>query len=78
MEHLTKSDAQWIIDVWLPEKDHSYLSPERILLHSKMQSKIRGKQVDNPSCKCEYVTFQKISNSLWAQFETQIREIANN
>ena len=76
INHISKEDARWILDVWLPEKNHSYLSPERIQMHAKMQSIVRGKKVDNPSCACEHQTFQKISLSLWTQFETQIREIA--
>jgi len=78
INHITQQDAQWIIDVWVPERTHSYLSAERLAKHARMQSIIRNKQISVPSCKCEYATFQKISNSLFEQFETIIRETAQN
>ena len=76
--HITPSDAQWIIDVWVPERTHSYLSPERLAKHAKMQSIIRNKEIAVPSCKCEHQTFTRISNSLFEQFEQIIRERAQN
>ena len=74
--HITQEEAQWILSVWAPERTHSYLSYDRLYKHARMQSIIRNKQISVPSCKCEYATFQKISNSLWQQFETIIRETA--
>jgi len=74
--HITQQQAQWIIDVWEPERTHSYLSPERLAKHARMQSIIRNKEIAVPECKCEHATFQKIRNSLWEQFETIIRETA--
>lgn len=76
--HITQQQAQWIIDVWVPERTHSYLSPERLAKHARMQSIIRNKEITVPECKCEHATFQKISNSLWEQFEQIIRERAQN
>jgi len=76
--HITQQQAQWIIDVWEPERNHSYLSPERLHKHAKFQSILRNKPIEVPSCKCEHQTFQKISNSLWEQFEQIIRERAQN
>ena len=74
--HITQQQAQWIIDVWEPERTHSYLSPERLAKHARMQSIIRNRQISVPECKCEHTSFQRISNSLWDQFETIIRETA--
>ena len=76
--HITQSDAQWILDVWLPERNHSYLSPERLHKHAKFQSILRNKPIEVPSCKCEHQTFTRISNSLFEQFEQIIRERAQN
>ena len=43
--------------------------------HAKLQSLIRNKEIKKPECGCENYAFQAISNSLFEQFEADIKNI---
>ena len=76
-ENLTKGEAQWLINVYQPKMGlridggnmDNYFIPARRL--------ITGKQINKPSCGCEYKVFAQITNSLFDQYKTDIEAIAN-
>jgi len=74
IEHLTKEQAEWILNDYAKIRTHSYLNGY-INEHVKFQSMIRNKKIERPGCGCEFQSFADVSNSLYEQFEQQIKDI---
>lgn len=75
LEHITKEQAQWILNDYNKIRNHSYINGY-IDEHVKFQSIIRNKKVERPECGCEFYVFQALSNSLYDQHFDAIKLIA--
>ena len=73
--NITKEQATWLIEVYAPTRNHSYIGGEYLLRHKQAMEIFKGKPVEYPSCKCEYGSFAQIANSYYEQFEQQIKDI---
>jgi len=74
LSHLTREDVDWILNDYAKIRNHSYVN-DKMDKHAKLQSLIRNKEIKKPECGCENYAFQAISNSLFEQFEADIKNI---
>jgi hypothetical protein len=75
LTHLTKDEANWILNDYNAIRKHSYVN-DKMDKHAKFQSLIRNKEIKKPECGCENYTFQAISNSMFEQHYDAIKAIA--
>jgi len=74
--NLTKSDAGWLLNTFQPMR-HGRIAGNTIGMFTKAINLISGKNLNNPSCGCEYKTQAAIANSYFDQYKSQIEEVAN-
>lgn len=74
--NLTQDEAKWLIEEYAPKRGgridgktmDTYFVPARSLMI--------GKPADRPSCGCHFKAFVSMTNSLYNQYESEIKTIA--
>ena len=73
---MTKQDAQWLLNVYQPIKD-GMINKSNISIFTKAINLMRGTNISDPSCGCQYKTQAQIAKSYFNQYKTDIEKIAN-
>tara|TARA_B110000285_G_C14718997_1_gene421264 strand:+ start:368 stop:610 length:243 start_codon:yes stop_codon:yes gene_type:complete len=76
-QNLSKADAQWLLKELKPLVGGS-IRGKNISIYTKAVNLIRGTNLPNPGCACEYKTKALVAQSLFGQYKTAIEEIANS
>ena len=76
-QNLSKADAQWLLKEFKPLVGGS-IRGKNISIYTKAVNLIRGTNLPNPGCSCEYKTKALVAQSLFEQHKTAIEEIANS
>lgn len=74
--NLKQGDAKWLVEEFAPHMGwridggnmDKYWVPARALM--------LGRKVERPGCGCEFKAYVAMTNSMYSQYETEIREIA--
>ena len=74
---MTKSDAQWLIDVFEPKRKLRIAS-STIGMFIKAINIILGQNRQVPSCSCEWKVTATIANSAFDQHYAEIMSVYNN
>ena len=73
--NLSQADAVWLVEEYAPRMtyrvDHS-----TIRNHQRAFNLIKDSDQPIPSCNCHWVSAAKVAQSLYSQYEAEIREIA--
>ena len=72
---LTQQQAQWIVEFYAPKMNHR-IDNTSIQWHQKTFNYIKGTNAPIPSCNCHYVSAAKVAQSLYSQYEADIKAIA--
>ena len=75
-KNLSKDDAQWLIKEIKPLLGGS-IRGKNISIYTKAVNLIRGTNLPNPGCSCEYKTKALTAQSLFGQYHEDIEKIAN-
>ena len=73
---MTKSDAQWLVDVFKPKR-HLRIDSSSIGMFVKAINIIMGSNRSIPGCSCEWKVTATIANSAYEQHESKILELYN-
>jgi len=73
---LTQQDAKWLVEEYAPRHNKmingtsmdKYFVPARTLM--------MGKQAERPGCSCMFRSFVMMTNSMYGQYEQEIKAIA--
>ena len=76
-QNLSKADAQWLLKEFKPLVGGS-IRGKNISIYTKAVNLIRGTNLPNPGCACEYKTKALVAQSLFGQYKTAIEEIVNS
>ena len=76
-QNLSKVDAQWLLNEFQPLVGGSIMG-KNISIYTKAVNLIRGTNLPNPGCSCEYKTKGLTAQSLFGQHQTAIEEIAKS
>lgn len=76
-ENLTKGDADWLVNVFAPKMSYRIDDSTMSTLFIPARNLLTGKQNSKPSCGCHFKAFAQITNSMYSQFENEIKAIAN-
>lgn len=77
LAELNKEDALWLLNVYQPQKD-GMINQSNISMFTKAINLIRGTNISNPSCGCQYKTQAQIAKSYFEQYKSDIEKIANS
>ena len=77
LAELSKEDALWLLNVYQPKMGGT-VNQSNISMFTKAINLIRGTDISNPSCGCQYKTQAQIAKSYFEQYKTEIEKIANN
>jgi len=72
---LTQEQAKWLVEFYAPKMNHR-IDRGTIQWHQKAFNLIKGTNQPIPSCNCHWVSASRVAQSLYGQYETEIREIA--
>lgn len=76
-KNLSKEDAKWLLNDFGPLVGGTIFG-KNIDKYTKALNLIRGTQLRNPGCACEYKSRGNIASSVFSQYKTAIEEIANS
>ena len=76
-QNLNKTDAQWLLNEFEPLIGGS-IRGKNISTYTKAVNLIRGTNMSNPGCACEYKTKALTAQSLFGQHKTTIEDIAKS
>ena len=76
MEHLSKEDAKWLLDVYVPMKD-LMITSERYKTHLKAYNLLRNTNRRAGCYSCEAKALVAVTQSTFSQHEQTIRDIAS-
>ena len=76
-KNLSKEDAQWLVKEIKPLLGGS-IRGKNISIYTKAVNLIRGTNLPNPGCSCEYQTKALVAQSLFGQYQDDIIKIANS
>jgi len=76
-QNLSKEDAQWLLKEIGPKVGGTIFG-KHISIYTKALNLMRGTNLPNPGCSCEYGARGQITQSVFNQFKTAIEEIANS
>ena len=76
MEHLSKEDAKWLIEVYVPMKD-LMITSERYKTHLKAYNILRNTNKRAGCYSCEAKATASVAQSTFEQHEQTIRDIAS-
>ena len=74
---MTKSDAQWLVDIFNPKR-HLRIDSVTIGIFVKAINIIMNSNRVIPGCSCEWKVTATIANSAYEQHEAQILELYNS
>jgi len=75
-QNLSKEDAQWLLSEFKPLVGGS-IRGKNISVYTKALNLMRGTNLPNPGCSCEYKSRAQIAQSVFGQFQTTIEEVEN-
>ena len=73
--NLSQTDAKWLVEFYAP-KMNNRIDNTTIQWHQKAFNLIKGTNAPIPSCNCHFVSAAKVSQSLYSQYETDIKTVA--
>ena len=73
--NLTEDEAKWLVEFYAPKMNHG-INNSTISWHQRAFNSIKGTNQPIPSCSCHWVSASRVAQSLYGQYETEIREIA--
>lgn len=74
-KNLTQEDAKWMVEFYAP-KMNNRIDNTTIQHHQKTFNLIKGTNSPVPDCSCHYVSAAKVAQSLYSQYEADIKAIA--
>ena len=75
-QNLSKKEAKWLLNDFEKITKGSVFS-KNVHSYTRAINLIRGTDVKNPGCSCEYKTHSQIAISLFNQHKSEIENIAN-
>lgn len=73
--NITKEDALWLLNDYNKIRLYGKVG-QWINQHTRAFSILKGKEVSKPDCTCQYVAFSQLTNSIYEQYEEQIKQVA--
>ena len=73
---MTKEQAQWLLGEYAQVRQLGRVS-KWIDSHIQAMSIIKGKNVNKPSCNCEYAAYANMASSMYEQHLDYIKQVAN-
>jgi hypothetical protein len=73
---MTKEQAQWLLGEYAQVRQLGRVS-KWIDSHIKAMSIIKGKNINKPSCNCEYAAYANMASSMYEQHLDYIKQVAN-
>lgn len=73
---MTKEQAQWLLGDYAQVRQLGRVS-KWIDDHIKAMSIIKGKNINKPSCNCEYAAYASMASSMYEQHLDYIKQVAN-
>ena len=76
--NLSREDAMWLITEFKPKMGYRVDHHNMHNIWLKARRIITGQEVGMSDCACHFLSFVKITNSLFGQYEMQIKEVAHS
>lgn len=73
---MTKEQAKWLLEEYAQVRQLGRVT-KWIDDHIKAMSIIKGKNINKPSCNCEYAAYANMASSMYEQHLDYIKEVAN-
>lgn len=75
--NLSQEDAKWLLEFYNPTySTGGRIDVTTIQYHQKAFNLIRGTNQPVPSCNCHWVSAAKVAQSLYSQYEEDIKAVA--
>ena len=75
--NLSQTDAKWLVEFYAPVYSQGgRIDVTTIQYHQKAFNLIKGTQAPVPSCNCHWVSAAKVAQSLYSQYEMDIKQVA--
>ena len=76
-ENLKKDQAEWLLEVYQPRMNGRVDGSTMDIYFLPARKLLTGKEINKPSCGCEFKVFAQVTNSIFGQYKTEIEKIAN-
>ena len=76
-QNLSKEDAKWLLNEFRRLINTGMVKGKNIGLYTKALNLMRGTNLPNPGCSCEYGARGTIAESVFNQFKPEIEKVAN-
>ena len=73
---MTKEQAQWLLGEYAQVRQLGRVT-KWIDSHIQAMSIIKGKNINKPSCNCEYAAYANMASSMYEQHLDYIKQVAN-
>lgn len=76
--NLSQEDAKWLLEFYgVKYSNGGRIDVTTIQYHQKAFNLIKGTNQPVPNCNCHWVSASKVAQSLYSQYEEDIRAVAN-
>ena len=75
--NLSKADAKWLLNDFQPIINKGMVKGKNISMYTKALNLMRGTNLTNPGCSCEYCSRGTIAESVFNQYKPEIEKVAN-
>ena len=72
VDNLTKQDVEWLLNDYNRIRNYGKIN-SWIDWHIKAQSLLKG-NAEKPSCSCMWATAARVANSMYEQYEQQLKD----
>jgi len=72
VDNLTKQDVEWLLNDYNRIRNYGKIN-SWIDWHIKAQSLLKGR-AEKPSCSCMWATAARVANSMYEQYEQQLKD----
>jgi hypothetical protein len=76
-QNLSKADAKWLLNDFQPIINKGMVKGKNISMYTKALNLMRGTNLTNPGCSCEYGSRGNIAESVFNQYKSEIEKVAN-
>ena len=74
--NLTQEEAKWLIEEYVPRQGGRISGDTMDRFFVKARTLMMGKPAERPGCACMFKSFVMMTNSMFGQYESEIKAIA--